>query len=64
MRSPTSKSIIEIREELRSATNAASIDGHPFRWTVFGHFASRVQELAEDHERLCRLQETSGTALT
>lgn len=50
-------SIYELRDELLRAAKAAATEGHPLRWAVFGHFANRVERLAEDHKRLCALLE-------
>jgi len=47
-------SIAELRDELLQAAKAAATDGHPLRWAVFGHFASRVERLAADQKRLCK----------
>lgn len=47
-------SIAELRDELLQAAKAAATDGHPLRWALFGHFANRVERLAEDHQRLCK----------
>lgn len=45
-------SIAELRDELLQAAKAAATDSHPLRWAVLGHFASRIERLAEDHLRL------------
>lgn len=50
-------SIAEVRDELLQAAKAAATDAHPLRWAVFGHFANRIERLAEDHQRLSTQQE-------
>ncbi|SEB11862.1 hypothetical protein [Paraburkholderia sartisoli] len=57
MSSLNGASIVELRDELLQATKAVATHGHPLRWAVFGHFANRVERLAEDHKRLCELLE-------
>lgn len=56
--SPSNNVVIaELRDELLRAAKAASTYSHPLRWVVFGHFADRVEQLAKDHKRLCKLLE-------